>query len=273
MLGKTIKYEFSATGRYFGPMFAVLVLMSIITRLFYTGSSSFALPQAIIILVMVMAFTAVWVMTVAIILRRFWVNLLGREGYLMNTLPVSIWAHVFAKLLVAAVWVILAAIISIAAILLAVSAVDFIHDIQWRELFEEFEKMCSEAKARGIYGGCVLIALQAVLYTLSATMFTILHTYTAMSIGQLVNKHRIWASIGAYIGISIIMTSIFSGINTGWFKSIFLGTSYMALPSDLTVYIDWLNHLLLIFNLQSLAGCAVCYTAPCLLLGKRLNLQ
>ena len=83
MLKKLFKYEFSATGRIFLPMYAALLVMSLIARVFYSveGLQSDILI-ALITMLLVMLFTAVWVITFVIIIRRFWDNLLGRQGYL-----------------------------------------------------------------------------------------------------------------------------------------------------------------------------------------------
>ncbi len=55
-----------------------------------------------------LAYTAVLigtaVVTVMTIVRRFYGNLLGREGYLMHTLPVTEAQLVGAKLISGAVW-------------------------------------------------------------------------------------------------------------------------------------------------------------------------
>ena len=47
---------------------------------------------------------AVIIVTFIIIIQRFYKNLLCDEGYLMNTLPVSVWKNITSKLIVATVW-------------------------------------------------------------------------------------------------------------------------------------------------------------------------
>ena len=44
---------------------------------------------------------AVMIVTLIIIIQRFYKNLLCDEGYLMNTLPMSVWKNITSKLVVA----------------------------------------------------------------------------------------------------------------------------------------------------------------------------
>ena len=86
MLGKLMKYEFMATGRTFLPLFAALILVSIVNRLL--SSLGLNVPSAIGTVVSVILMVGVAVVTLLITLQRFRNNLLSNEGYLMMTLPV-----------------------------------------------------------------------------------------------------------------------------------------------------------------------------------------
>ena len=109
MLGKLMKYEFRATAIYFLPIYAMLILVSglryavsLITEKFsgsYPVFSTFGLSAAYFLLAFGLAVT-----TFVVIIIRFYKNLLGAEGYLMFTLPVSISQNILAKLIPAVVW-------------------------------------------------------------------------------------------------------------------------------------------------------------------------
>ena len=109
MLGKLMKYEFRATAIYFLPIYAVLVLVSgmryvvsLISQKFastFTTFSEFGLSAVYLLLAFGLAIT-----TFIVIIIRFYKNLLGTEGYLMFTLPVSIEQNILAKLIPSVIW-------------------------------------------------------------------------------------------------------------------------------------------------------------------------
>ena len=263
MLSKLIKYEFKATGRVFLPMFAILIAMSAVAPLF--DKIDVEITSTVIALyaiVMVMLFTAVWVIAIAIIIRRFWVNLLGREGYLMHVLPVSSWQHVASKLITAAVWLIAAFVASLIAILFLSGQMFNISPKAFVTLFRSL----MEYKFRG---GMILIIVQALLLAFLSCLQILLTVYTAMAVGQLVNRHRVWASIGAYFGLSILC----SAVSNPLVKLVF-GTDngFFHVESDGAV-IAFINRSLLIANLTALVFSAVFFAASSILLKKKLNLQ
>ena len=109
MLGKLMKYEFRATAIYFLPIYVVLVLVSglryvvsLISQKFSNGFSAFSgfsLSAIYLLLALGLAIT-----TFIVIIIRFYKNLLGTEGYLMFTLPVSVEQNILAKLIPSVVW-------------------------------------------------------------------------------------------------------------------------------------------------------------------------
>ena len=109
MLGKLMKYEFKATARIFLPMFAALLVVSLVSRIFITLRVE--TPMAIGIALSVIMIIAVCVITLIITLQRFYKNLLTNEGYLMFTLPVKTDSIIWSKMIVATIWSILSLII------------------------------------------------------------------------------------------------------------------------------------------------------------------
>ena len=98
MLGKLIKYEFKATGRILLPLYGALLVFALINRLLFRSSldetinNTFGTIGGIANILSVFAYgctmAAVFVVTFFVIVQRFYKNILGDEGYLMNTLPV-----------------------------------------------------------------------------------------------------------------------------------------------------------------------------------------
>jgi len=210
MLSKLLKYEFRATGRVFLPMYAILLVMSAVARFLYHSptAESFGLLlllRIVVTIVVIGLFTAVVVVTLILICRRFWQNLLGREGYLMNVLPVSKSAHVWSKLIVAAVWTILSSVLSVAAVFILVGGFAQFANLPeiWRSIWAEISR--NDCTSQGV----VLVTLVLVM-VLVTVLSRVLQIYASMCIGQLANKHRIWASVGAYFGIGIVQSMIVS---------------------------------------------------------------
>lgn len=266
MLSKAIKHEFKATARIFLPVYAAMLLMAVIVSIFYSVDLRSDNPRVIVTMLMVMVFTAAWIITFVIILRRFWTNLLGREGYLTNVLPVRAWQQVFAKLLAAAVWTIGAGIISAAALLLILAGVSDLHGV-FVTGFEYIPEVIDELRRNGLMGQSVLAAVLIALNALFAVLSNILQCYTAMSVGQLFNKHRVWASIGVYFGISVVLSIFISVFPSSWLN-IFFGASDSLRAAAATI-----NGLLGAALAVEVVQTAIFFAAPSLIIKYRLNLQ
>ena len=115
MLGKLMKYEFKATARIFLPLFAALLVVAAVNRVFL--AMNFMVPKIIGTSISVVMIIAICVIALILTLQRFYRNLLKSEGYLMFTLPVSTDSLIWSKLLVAAIW----SVASFIVVLLAVS--------------------------------------------------------------------------------------------------------------------------------------------------------
>ncbi len=277
MLGKLFKYEFSATGRIFLPMYGVLLVMSLIARIFYTSnihSRTSEIANALMTMVMVMLFTAVWVVTLVIIVRRFWTNLLGREGYLMNVLPVNPWEHVFAKMVTSGVWIIAGTVVSVVAFLVMLLGLPELADIDLREIFDDFNEFIAYLKDKNMAGQTVLVIVQGVLLTIVSSFQFTLTAYAAMCVGQLANSHRTMASIGAYFGLNIAQSLVTNLANEGGY---FGDVSKVPAVTDYTEYarraLVNTNQFMALLLLLSVVVCAAMFFLSSILLKKKLNLQ
>ncbi|MFR5640554.1 MAG: hypothetical protein ACLUDF_05780 [Butyricicoccus sp.] len=96
---KLLKYEWKACARTCLPLYGVLILMSLISRMLYVipknASLDFMLP-AIGSMLYMGVMMAAFVVTAVILIQRFYKNLLGSEGYLMFTLPVTVTQHLLS---------------------------------------------------------------------------------------------------------------------------------------------------------------------------------
>lgn len=105
---KLLKYEWKACARTCLPLYGVLILMSLISRILYVipknASLDFMLP-AIGSMLYMGVMMAAFVVTAVILIQRFYKNLLGSEGYLMFTLPVTVSQHLLSKTIIAVVMI------------------------------------------------------------------------------------------------------------------------------------------------------------------------
>ncbi len=110
---KLLKYEWKACARTCLPLYGVLILMSLISRILYVipknASLDFMLP-AIGSMLYMGVMMAAFVVTAVILIQRFYKNLLGSEGYLMFTLPVTVSQHLLSKTIIAVVMIALSGI-------------------------------------------------------------------------------------------------------------------------------------------------------------------
>lgn len=95
MLKQLLKYEFKATKRRYFGLYLALALLSVVLGVTFrqehalAHSTSFQNLEVILMIVYVSVILAIAVLCFVNTIQRFYQNLLGREGYLMHTLPSS----------------------------------------------------------------------------------------------------------------------------------------------------------------------------------------
>lgn len=142
MLGTLLKYEFKAVGRILLPLFAAWLIASVLLGLSLGGDGSQSnLLITLTAVVYIFVAVAAVVITTILLIQRFYKNLLGSEGYLMFSLPVSTGQHILNKTISGAVWGTAGLIIAILSGLLIVGCVE-----GFGSLFEEISFMTSDLK-------------------------------------------------------------------------------------------------------------------------------
>lgn len=267
MLGKLVKYEFRATAIYFLPIYVVLVLVSglryvvsLISQKFSNGFSAFSgfsLSAIYLLLAFGLAIT-----TFIVIIIRFYKNLLGTEGYLMFTLPVSVEQNILAKLIPSVVWFFGSCVLGMLTIAPAMG-------LRFNDNpFTMFT---------GIRLGDVPEILLAVLMVIGSIAGTFLFYYLCMCIGQMFNSHRFLASAGAYIVIQTVLQIL--GIAFIWIcASSFSSQAFVAWLSNAFAFLDKIPSGSLIYlfliaaNILSYGIAAALFFIDSAILRKRLNL-
>ncbi len=205
MLKKLLKYEFQATARYFLPLYLLIIVLALLTRLTMsiTIESNQLLKNLLVDLPSVlMAFAygagllSIGLVTLLLVVQRFYSNLLGREGYLMFTLPVTPVKLLWSKLLAALVW----GAASAAAVIVSLIVLLADQNIFW--YMKDFFGALLDLLSRG--GTPVwMILLLGVAVLLTSALHAYLQIYAAIILGCQAKKYRILLGIVIYIGISM----------------------------------------------------------------------
>ena len=185
MLKQLLKYEFKATGRTYGGLYLALVALAVLSGFSLRSSSKDNFASLLLFAYMVVA-VAVAVVSVMTIVTRFTRNLLGREGYLMHTLPVTESQLILSKLISSVVWMLCSSIVGIfsfAVMLLALS----LNSAALQQLPELWQKVVEIFRMTGSSGWLWLIF--ETLNGLVALVSSILCIYAACMIGTSSKAH------------------------------------------------------------------------------------
>lgn len=188
---KLLKYEWKACARICLPLYGVLILMSFVTHLLYSipqNSTFGVMLPAISSMLYMCVMMAAFVVTAVILIQRFYKNLLGSEGYLMFTLPVTVSQHLFSKTIIAVVMIGLSG-------LSALISIGIFADMSFGALFVDMIK--GVARSGGLLFGLELLVL-AVLGIAGMALFL----YMCIALGHLASRHRLLMSIVWYVVLS-----------------------------------------------------------------------
>lgn len=209
MLGKLIRHEFRATGRIMLPLFAVVLFVSLLAHFSVRGldelDSGMLLTTLMILTVVLFGAGVTAVLVVAFIqmVRRFRTNILGDEGYLTMTLPVSVHSLLWSKLIVSLVWFVCALLVIVLSSMIVALEVDVLHDL-WRELGHVFRAM---TQADLVERWTALFRSLEVVGVAVLSVFTAcLSCYAALSVGYGFTSHKTVISVLAYIALISVMS-------------------------------------------------------------------
>lgn len=292
MLRKLCKYEFRSIFRTLIPIYIVVIAVSIITSISIAMNVDYAdvkyvdnsvqwaiemnLPyklQHIFTFVMSLAYFAVmvalFVLTVVIILQRFYKGLLCDEGYLMFTLPVKPWQLITSKGITAFVMTILSGIVSCISIFIMMLGslpypLKFLAELfslqNWIRIFGRLDET---VPMWGVY------VLEFIILVIISSLASLYQIYASMAIGHLAKKNRILMSVVAYVAISMILS--FVGGIFGVFSALTIQSSqnYLSINAG-----EAFLHALLIFSvITSIIEFVVFFVITERILSKKLNLE
>ncbi|NLC67641.1 MAG: hypothetical protein GX754_02405 [Clostridiaceae bacterium] len=262
MLRKLIKYEVKATARWFIPLYTVLLVFALINRLlFYANPSAIEetanvlqVARTLSMLAYVFLFTGIMVVTLVVVVQRYYKGLLGDEGYLMFTLPVQTWKLIMSKLSVAMLWSFLSAIVGICSIMLLIPSPDIRKIGMFFTMIHDFIGPIS-------YFSISLLGL-------SVLAFSVIEMYAAITLGHLFRKHKLLASFGMYIGLNTLSQMVFILVMPFFLDTIISMRVHSVFPAP-----SRSNALILVLGITFMLLTATFYAVTNILLKRKLNLE
>lgn len=218
MFGKLCKYEWRYMLRIFLPMWALVLVLSVVNRFtLFLDNTSGASERfvTLALLALVFACGALGIVAIVMIVQRFYQGLMKDEGYLMFTLPVKSGMLINAKGVTA---VLLLAITGIVGALVFVIISTRL--VTWEDIHNTFEDLIRSLNRYQISGFTVFMAvLWGVIAGLMGIAAQLYQIYLAIAIGQLGKKHRVALAVISYLGINIVLSWL-----TSW-AAYFMGRS------------------------------------------------
>ena len=217
MLSKLVKYDIKSLIRVFipvwivAPVIAVMLsatihLLSVADGPLMNVFSEYIGPilLGILAVLFVAVIVGMMIMTLILVIRRFWNGLLKEEGYLAFTLPVEVWQLIVSKVIVAAIVNLISGLIAALSCLILFLGIS-------KEIFYSmgytFSVIWSSMSGElGAYTG-VLIVL-GILFLIVTSICGTYMLYASMSLGQLMENHRVAGSFLAYIGLNMAVSTI-----------------------------------------------------------------
>ena len=189
MFGKLMKYELKATYKWYLIISGVLAILSIFAGLLassvitgaatYTADTTYTIV-GIIVLVIFAGYIGLTLTNYIIIIRRFYNNIFGREGYLTWTLPTGSHTVLLVKVTSALIWSIFCFISLILSLLIFLGVIGL---AQQQNIFNVLGPVFEHIGSSLIW--------QSLLFQVLATISGILMLYCAISLGQLFINNRI----------------------------------------------------------------------------------
>ncbi len=265
MLGKLIKHEFKDTAKLFLIMYAAITIVAIADKIFFYINEDWIFANVlsgVLLATYILGIAALFIMTVVVVVKRFYDNMLKDQGYLTFTLPVTTNAHMVSKLLVAFIWSVLTCVVTVITLVITIIDKDVI------EVLPELINIIVETIAKyDLYG----LIIKIVIYSVVSAIMSILSLYFCLSVGQLFNKHKILGAALTFFGIYIIMQIIMQVVITT--ITINIDMVDALLYGNVYLYISFADIMLDIYLIIYIILAIVFYVASTLILDKKLNLE
>lgn len=221
MLGKLMKHEWKAVWKV--PTVLIIVLQVLAVFAGFTFSSPIWRSEmkgldVLLVLIWMLFYFAVIGVNVGIMLFlavRFYKNMFTDEGYLTHTLPVTTHQILISKILPMAVWVFMAMLgVILSLIILGSMGIMFQKpgDMSfWEFVSRSLGELLELLRDEGIMtNGIVNFVISTVFMMIISVFSGVMTIVGSISIGQMLGKHKVLGSIGAYFLISTVTQIVMS---------------------------------------------------------------
>lgn len=193
---KLLKYEWKACARICLPLYAVELLVAFINRLLYSDIGSkllYGIPSIVMTMLYAAIMVALFVVTAVVLVQRFYKNLLGSEGYLMFTLPVSVSQHILSK-------AVMALVMGVLSFVTALVSIDLLSlDMSVGQGFVSLLRNLSA------YPSDIPFMLEGILWFVLTALAFVLFIYLCIALGHLAKKHRL---LMAFVWYFVLSTAV-----------------------------------------------------------------
>ena len=235
-VGKVFKYEMISGARTILPLYAVLLVLSLIIGVFAINNNleldqteGFVSAVKVIIFVLDSILSVVtFVIVLCIIERRFKKSMLGDEAYLNLTLPVSVGEHLWGRYLADLVWVASYGVTMLLSVLLIF--IRIWNEITMEGFFGDIAKILTDWQMEHGYSLPAVITM-LILNALVFFMLICVFSYMTECIIQIIGKHKTLFSILIFAVIFFLFTNLLQVFVTNFIDSHgFFKVSYLWSP-------------------------------------------
>ena len=276
MLAKLLKYEMKASARTLIPLYigtlVVAAVCSIQMALFVSESDGFMMHigsfqidnmlTGIFFLMFFALCISITVLTIMTVIQRFNASLIGDEGYLMFTLPVTHTQLLGSKFIGAMLWSVIGIIVMFLSSFM-ISASGFIMNVDaiyWQDLWRQLSYIIQET---------VQPMLITIIYGFFSLAATILLIYLSIMIAQTekLNNHRVAAAVILFF----LLNWLFGAVESVLFVSI----NGIAVPDGFRISEDfmWAYNMVMACQIafEAVKG-IICFIGTKWLMQNKLNL-
>lgn len=278
MLGKLLKSEFEQTYKPMVLMYLITAGIALITCITsYSVPSDYQLNTfgkiitTILDLSFFLSLGAVVFVCFLVSCFNFFKSMYSERGYLTHTIPVKTTTTFTVKFIVAIIWVAAAFLVTIICITAAGCVNGHINPYDlWVELSRdwkyliEFERIGDFILFRPTLGGTIAEFFFLIIFGIAHSLLFI---FTALTIGQLSNNHKIGCAIGAGVGLYFI-GQVFGSILTVS-KILPLTTNHL----DTLTPMNDINTVMIILFVFLLLFMVLEYVVNMFIVKKHINLQ
>lgn len=275
MLIKLMKYDLKSLNRILIILHAFLLLMTVLLRIFITGriqlDSDFnGLLFGLSVLIYALTITGISFGTAIVIAVRFYKNLFSDEGYLSQTLPVTMGQHLLSKTITGTLWSWIDYLLLLVSLYIGIATPELL-----RLYHTNQDEIMQQLGFTGAYASITPAKIVLILLVagLIGSIANVVMYYASIVLGQLFSSHRVIGAIACYFGLSAILSAVS-------FIAMFImdltSANHFLLPSgpeDTINFVEYMIRVLTVSMGISLVTTLVLYILMLALMKKKLDLN